>query len=86
VQFLPPGKLTANYISCALLYSTLRGQRRNCFSLSVITRITVADPDKDSLTHPWEVFEETKTQFTGGDREEKPPAVSRLIQEQNNEG
>lgn len=46
-------------------------------------RISVADPDKDTLTYRWEVVEETKTHSTGGDREEKPSAISGLIQEQN---
>jgi len=46
-------------------------------------RISVTDPDKDSLTYRWEVVEESKAQSSGGDREERPPVVSGLIQEPN---
>jgi hypothetical protein len=43
-------------------------------------RVTAQDPDLDPLTYHWEVMEESTSTNVGGDKEQRPPHVSGLIE------
>lgn len=46
--------------------------------------VYTTDPDNDDLKIVWEFLEETKDKRTGGDEEQKPPAVDGLIVKSDN--
>jgi len=41
--------------------------------------VVVDDKENDQLTYRWEIMEETKTNKTGGDREQVPPVIEGLV-------
>jgi hypothetical protein len=43
-------------------------------------RVSVSDPDKDSLVFHWEILRESQSKATGGDPEEKPEQMEGLFQ------
>lgn len=51
---------------------------------SYSAKVTVSDPDNDTLSFRWEIMEESTTQKTGGDAEYTPDSFNDLFSEKTN--